>query len=164
MSRSGAGTQAKLTELSKPTFFVSLASSAGNEQTHNARHLKRSEAAVAPTSKVSSARLPESVGPLLADPRVRWGVSERPPHTAVRTYWTGAWTRFRPSRVSRSPVRPADMQSPSRLDEDGTHVEHCLVFAYQGPGCLGHRGPGRAWADYSRRRLRGGRRALGRPS
>ncbi|MFB8182459.1 glycosyltransferase [Streptomyces sp. NPDC055966] len=41
MSRSGAGTQAKLTELSKPTFFVSLASSAGNEQTHNARHLKR---------------------------------------------------------------------------------------------------------------------------
>ncbi|MEU5281077.1 UDP-N-acetylglucosamine--N-acetylmuramyl-(pentapeptide) pyrophosphoryl-undecaprenol N-acetylglucosamine transferase [Streptomyces asoensis] len=48
MSRSGAGTLAELTALGKPAVFVPLASSTGNEQAHNARHLQEAGAAVAP--------------------------------------------------------------------------------------------------------------------
>lgn len=77
VSRSGAGTLAELTALGKPAVFVPLASSAGNEQVHNARHLEQAGAAVALTGEVTAARLQEAVGPLLADAQVRWGMAER---------------------------------------------------------------------------------------
>jgi UDP-N-acetylglucosamine--N-acetylmuramyl-(pentapeptide) pyrophosphoryl-undecaprenol N-acetylglucosamine transferase len=47
ISRSGAGTIAELTALGKPAAFVPLATSAGNEHVHNARHLADARAAVA---------------------------------------------------------------------------------------------------------------------
>ncbi|MEV6738639.1 UDP-N-acetylglucosamine--N-acetylmuramyl-(pentapeptide) pyrophosphoryl-undecaprenol N-acetylglucosamine transferase [Streptomyces sp. NPDC051104] len=77
VSRSGAGTLAELTALGKPAVFVPLASSAGNEQVHNARHLQEAGAAVALTGEVTAARLQEAVSPLLADAQVRWGMAER---------------------------------------------------------------------------------------
>ncbi|MEV6833457.1 UDP-N-acetylglucosamine--N-acetylmuramyl-(pentapeptide) pyrophosphoryl-undecaprenol N-acetylglucosamine transferase [Streptomyces sp. NPDC051133] len=77
VSRSGAGTLAELTALGKPAVFVPLASSAGNEQVHNARHLEQAGAAVALTGEVTTARLQTAVGPLLADAQVRWGMAER---------------------------------------------------------------------------------------
>nr|BFD88473.1 undecaprenyldiphospho-muramoylpentapeptide beta-N-acetylglucosaminyltransferase [Streptomyces sp. Xyl84] len=77
VSRSGAGTLAELTALGKPAVFVPLASSAGNEQVHNARHLEEAGAAVALTGEVTAARLQEAVGPLLADADLRWGMAER---------------------------------------------------------------------------------------
>ncbi|MYQ96680.1 UDP-N-acetylglucosamine--N-acetylmuramyl-(pentapeptide) pyrophosphoryl-undecaprenol N-acetylglucosamine transferase [Streptomyces sp. SID4946] len=77
VSRSGAGTLAELTALGKPAVFVPLASSAGNEQVHNARHLEQAGAAVALTGEVTAAQLRTAVGPLLADVRLRWGMAER---------------------------------------------------------------------------------------
>ncbi|MFB7595783.1 glycosyltransferase [Streptomyces sp. NPDC056160] len=77
VSRSGAGTLAELTALGKPAVFVPLASSAGNEQVHNARHLEQAGAAVALTGEVTAARLQETVGPLLADAQLRSGMAER---------------------------------------------------------------------------------------
>ncbi|MFJ2170585.1 UDP-N-acetylglucosamine--N-acetylmuramyl-(pentapeptide) pyrophosphoryl-undecaprenol N-acetylglucosamine transferase [Streptomyces griseofuscus] len=77
VSRSGAGTLAELTALGKPAVFVPLASSAGNEQVHNARHLEQAGAAVALTGEVTAAQLRTAVGPLLADARLRWGMAER---------------------------------------------------------------------------------------
>lgn len=77
VSRSGAGTLAELTALGKPAVFVPLASSAGNEQLHNARHLEQAGAAVALTGEATAAQLQEAVGPLLADPQVRSGMAER---------------------------------------------------------------------------------------
>lgn len=77
VSRSGAGTLAELTALGKPAVFVPLASSAGNEQVHNARHLEQAGAAVALTGEVTAARLQTAVGPLLADTHVRSGMAER---------------------------------------------------------------------------------------
>ncbi|MEU0859856.1 UDP-N-acetylglucosamine--N-acetylmuramyl-(pentapeptide) pyrophosphoryl-undecaprenol N-acetylglucosamine transferase [Streptomyces griseofuscus] len=77
VSRSGAGTLAELTALGKPAVFVPLASSAGNEQVHNARHLEEAGAAVALTGEVSAARLRTAVGPLLADADVRRRMAER---------------------------------------------------------------------------------------
>ncbi|MGC9542809.1 glycosyltransferase [Streptomyces sp. UG1] len=47
VSRSGAGTLAELTVLGKAAVFIPLATSAGNEQAHNARHLHDAGAAVA---------------------------------------------------------------------------------------------------------------------
>ncbi|AJC61977.1 UDP-N-acetylglucosamine--N-acetylmuramyl-(pentapeptide) pyrophosphoryl-undecaprenol N-acetylglucosamine transferase [Streptomyces sp. 769] len=76
VSRSGAGTLAELTALGKPAVFVPLASSAGNEQAHNARHLEEAGAAVALTGDVTAARLREALGPLLADPARRAGMAE----------------------------------------------------------------------------------------
>jgi UDP-N-acetylglucosamine--N-acetylmuramyl-(pentapeptide) pyrophosphoryl-undecaprenol N-acetylglucosamine transferase len=47
VSRSGAGTIAELTALGKPSVLIPLATSAGNEQEHNALHLQEAGAAVA---------------------------------------------------------------------------------------------------------------------
>lgn len=77
VSRSGAGTLAELTALGKPALFVPLASSAGNEQAHNARHLEEAGAAVALLGDVTADRLRDAVGPLLADPVRREAMAER---------------------------------------------------------------------------------------
>ncbi len=71
LSRSGAGTLAELTALGKPAVFIPLASSAGNEQAHNARHLEEAGAAVAIVGEVTADRLRSAVGPLLTDPERR---------------------------------------------------------------------------------------------
>ncbi|MFF5505862.1 glycosyltransferase [Streptomyces roseolus] len=77
VSRSGAGTLAELTALGKPAVFVPLATSAGNEQAHNARHLEEAGAAVALLGEVSADRLMDAVGPLLADPARREAMARR---------------------------------------------------------------------------------------
>lgn len=77
ISRSGAGTLAELTALGKPAVFVPLASSAGNEQAHNARHLADAGAAVALLGDVTADTLREAAGPLLTDPALRAAMAER---------------------------------------------------------------------------------------
>ncbi|MFD8592313.1 glycosyltransferase [Streptomyces sp. NPDC059637] len=77
VSRSGAGTLTELTALGKPAVFIPLASSAGNEQAHNARHLEESGAAVALLGEVTADMLRDSVGPLLTDPARRAAMAER---------------------------------------------------------------------------------------
>ncbi|WEO92756.1 UDP-N-acetylglucosamine--N-acetylmuramyl-(pentapeptide) pyrophosphoryl-undecaprenol N-acetylglucosamine transferase [Streptomyces sp. FXJ1.172] len=77
VSRSGAGTLAELTALGKPAVFVPLASSAGNEQVHNARHLEEAGAAIALTGEVTPGQLQTAVGPLLADAPLRQAMAER---------------------------------------------------------------------------------------
>jgi UDP-N-acetylglucosamine--N-acetylmuramyl-(pentapeptide) pyrophosphoryl-undecaprenol N-acetylglucosamine transferase len=77
ISRSGAGTLAELTALGKPAIFIPLASSAGNEQAHNARHLEASGAAVALLGKVAADALCGAAGPLLTDPARRAAMAER---------------------------------------------------------------------------------------
>ncbi|MFJ1695706.1 UDP-N-acetylglucosamine--N-acetylmuramyl-(pentapeptide) pyrophosphoryl-undecaprenol N-acetylglucosamine transferase [Streptomyces sp. NPDC088252] len=77
VSRSGAGTLAELTALGKPAVFIPLASSAGNEQAHNARHLEEAGAAVALIGEVTAASLRDAVGPLLTDPMRRDAMAEQ---------------------------------------------------------------------------------------
>lgn len=77
VSRSGAGTLAELTALGKPAVFVPLATSAGNEQAHNARHLADAGAAVALLGEVTGRSLAEAVGPLLTDPAGRTAMAAR---------------------------------------------------------------------------------------
>ncbi|MFI8320584.1 UDP-N-acetylglucosamine--N-acetylmuramyl-(pentapeptide) pyrophosphoryl-undecaprenol N-acetylglucosamine transferase [Streptomyces sp. NPDC085529] len=77
VSRSGAGTLAELTALGKPAVFVPLATSAGDEQAHNARHLEQSGAAVALLGEVTADRLRDAVGPLLTDPGRRESMARR---------------------------------------------------------------------------------------
>ncbi|MFJ1812332.1 MULTISPECIES: UDP-N-acetylglucosamine--N-acetylmuramyl-(pentapeptide) pyrophosphoryl-undecaprenol N-acetylglucosamine transferase [unclassified Streptomyces] len=77
ISRSGAGTLAELTALGKPAVFVPLASAAGNEQAHNARHLQEAGAAVALEGEVTGARVRDALGPLLADAHLRQAMAER---------------------------------------------------------------------------------------
>lgn len=77
ISRSGAETLAELTALGKPAVFVPLASAAGNEQAHNARHLQEAGAAVALEGEVTGARVREALGPLLADAHLRQAMAER---------------------------------------------------------------------------------------
>ncbi|MFF1918007.1 glycosyltransferase [Streptomyces sp. NPDC058239] len=77
VSRSGAGTLAELTALGKPAVFIPLATSAGNEQSHNARHLEEAGAAVALLGDVSADRLKDATGPLLTDPVRRVAMAER---------------------------------------------------------------------------------------
>jgi UDP-N-acetylglucosamine--N-acetylmuramyl-(pentapeptide) pyrophosphoryl-undecaprenol N-acetylglucosamine transferase len=77
ISRSGAGTIAELTALGKAAVLIPLASAAGNEQNHNARHLQEAGAAVALVDEVSSERLREAVEPLLADPSRRAAMADR---------------------------------------------------------------------------------------
>ncbi|WP_436772541.1 UDP-N-acetylglucosamine--N-acetylmuramyl-(pentapeptide) pyrophosphoryl-undecaprenol N-acetylglucosamine transferase [Yinghuangia sp. YIM S09857] len=77
VSRSGAGTIAELTALGKTAVFVPLASSAGNEQAHNARHLADGGAAVALLGDVSAEALRDALAPLLADEQARRGMAER---------------------------------------------------------------------------------------
>ncbi|MFE2769407.1 glycosyltransferase [Streptomyces albidoflavus] len=72
ISRSGAGTLAELTALGKPAVFVPLASSAGNEQAHNARHLRDAGAALTLEGEAATPEgLREAVEPLLTDPAQR---------------------------------------------------------------------------------------------
>ncbi|MBY8880863.1 UDP-N-acetylglucosamine--N-acetylmuramyl-(pentapeptide) pyrophosphoryl-undecaprenol N-acetylglucosamine transferase [Actinacidiphila acidipaludis] len=77
ISRSGAGTLAELTALGKPAVFVPLATSAGNEQTHNARHLEEAGAAVALVGDPTPETLVQAAGPLLNDPARRAAMAER---------------------------------------------------------------------------------------
>ncbi|WP_333770699.1 UDP-N-acetylglucosamine--N-acetylmuramyl-(pentapeptide) pyrophosphoryl-undecaprenol N-acetylglucosamine transferase [Streptomyces sp. IBSBF 2435] len=77
ISRSGAGTLAELTALGKPAIFVPLASSAGNEQAHNARHLEESGAAVALLGEVTADTLRAAADPLLSDPARRAAMAQR---------------------------------------------------------------------------------------
>ncbi|MFF3968078.1 glycosyltransferase [Streptomyces griseorubiginosus] len=77
ISRSGAGTLAELTALGKAAMFIPLATSAGNEQAHNARHLQEAGAAVALEGEVSGERMRETLGPLLADAHLRQAMAER---------------------------------------------------------------------------------------
>ncbi|WP_051723449.1 glycosyltransferase [Streptomyces albus] len=67
VSRSGAGTLAELTALGKAAVLIPLASSAGGEQAHNARHLAEAGAAVALLGEVSAQGLQGALGPLLAN-------------------------------------------------------------------------------------------------
>lgn len=76
ISRSGAGTIAELTALGKAAVFIPLASSAGDEQRHNARHLQEAGAARALLDEVSPERLREKLEPLLADSERRAAVAE----------------------------------------------------------------------------------------
>ncbi|MFF5446403.1 glycosyltransferase [Streptomyces sp. NPDC012888] len=77
VSRSGAGTLAELTALGKPAVFVPLATSAGNEQAHNARHLADAGAAVALLGEVTGQTLWDAVGPLLTDTARRAEMAQR---------------------------------------------------------------------------------------
>ncbi|MFF3976958.1 glycosyltransferase [Streptomyces sp. NPDC001828] len=77
ISRSGAGTIAELTALGKAAVFVPLATSAGNEQAHNAQHLEQAGAAIALLGEVTVDRLREAVSPLLTNPQTRGAMAER---------------------------------------------------------------------------------------
>ncbi|MFG2823388.1 glycosyltransferase [Kitasatospora sp. NPDC048365] len=77
VSRSGAGTVAELTALGKASVLVPLASSAGNEQAHNAQHLQSAGAAAALLGEVTAGHLAEAVAPLLADPARRADMAYR---------------------------------------------------------------------------------------
>ncbi len=72
IARSGAGTISELTALGKPSILVPLASSAGNEQEHNALHLQQAGAAVALTGdRANAPTLRAALEPLLYDPQQR---------------------------------------------------------------------------------------------
>lgn len=77
ISRSGAGTIAELTALGKAAVFVPLATSAGDEQAHNARHLQDAGAAVALTGDPTPDTLRDALAPLLADPAHRAAMAAR---------------------------------------------------------------------------------------
>ncbi|GAA4010066.1 hypothetical protein GCM10022247_35270 [Allokutzneria multivorans] len=71
ISRSGAGTIAEITALGKASVFIPLASSAGNEQAHNALHLQDTGAAIGLTGSPTPQDLQAAVAPLLGDPARR---------------------------------------------------------------------------------------------
>ncbi|MBK6013800.1 UDP-N-acetylglucosamine--N-acetylmuramyl-(pentapeptide) pyrophosphoryl-undecaprenol N-acetylglucosamine transferase [Streptomyces sp. MBT53] len=78
ISRSGAGTIAELTALGKPCVLIPLATSAGNEQEHNALHLQRAGAAVALVKEAVTAEgLRAAVSPILSSPKSREQMAER---------------------------------------------------------------------------------------
>ncbi|WP_405008922.1 UDP-N-acetylglucosamine--N-acetylmuramyl-(pentapeptide) pyrophosphoryl-undecaprenol N-acetylglucosamine transferase [Kitasatospora sp. NBC_01539] len=77
VSRSGAGTIAELTALGKASVLIPLASSAGDEQAHNASHLQQAGAAVALLGDVTADTLREALAPLLADPARRADTAHR---------------------------------------------------------------------------------------
>ncbi|KAB8167773.1 UDP-N-acetylglucosamine--N-acetylmuramyl-(pentapeptide) pyrophosphoryl-undecaprenol N-acetylglucosamine transferase [Streptomyces sp. 3MP-14] len=81
VSRSGAGTIAELTALGKAAVLVPLATSAGNEQAHNARHLQQAGAAVALTDEPTPDTLRAALTPLLTDPARRTAMA-----AAARTH------------------------------------------------------------------------------
>ncbi|MFK4106988.1 hypothetical protein ACI2L1_44535 [Streptomyces sp. NPDC019531] len=113
----------------KAAVFIPLATSAGNEQAHNARHLQETGAAVALEGEVSAQRMRDALGPLLADAHLRQAMAElarahgRPDaahpqvpgsaalddlHTrlnAMQASSHGAWTSS-PSRYRRSFTGP----------------------------------------------------------
>jgi len=72
ISRSGAGTIAELTALGKPSVLIPLATSAGNEQEHNALHLQQTGAAVALIGEAVTAEgLRAAISPILSSPECR---------------------------------------------------------------------------------------------
>ncbi|NEA60779.1 hypothetical protein G3I60_43115 [Streptomyces sp. SID13666] len=77
ISRSGAGTIAELTALGKAAVFIPLATSAGDEQAHNARHLQEAGAAIALLGDATPDTLQAAIEPLLADPDRRTAMAER---------------------------------------------------------------------------------------
>ncbi|MFE0459281.1 glycosyltransferase [Kitasatospora sp. NPDC058965] len=77
ISRSGAGTIAELTALGKASVLIPLATSAGNEQEHNARHLVGAGAAAALLGQATPAALREALAPLLADPASRAAMAQQ---------------------------------------------------------------------------------------
>jgi UDP-N-acetylglucosamine--N-acetylmuramyl-(pentapeptide) pyrophosphoryl-undecaprenol N-acetylglucosamine transferase len=77
ISRSGAGTIAELTALGKASVLVPLASSAANEQVHNAENLAAAGAAIALVGEVSVETLTAALTPLLADAGRREEIARR---------------------------------------------------------------------------------------
>jgi UDP-N-acetylglucosamine--N-acetylmuramyl-(pentapeptide) pyrophosphoryl-undecaprenol N-acetylglucosamine transferase len=78
ISRSGAGTIAELTALGKPSVLIPLATSAGNEQEHNALHLQDAGAAVALLKEaVTPDGLRHAVALILTSPERRRQMAER---------------------------------------------------------------------------------------
>lgn len=77
ISRSGAGTIAELTALGKAAVLIPLASSAGDEQAHNARHLHEAGAAIALLGETTGQTLGSALEPLLRDPALRAGIAAR---------------------------------------------------------------------------------------
>ncbi|WP_457030817.1 UDP-N-acetylglucosamine--N-acetylmuramyl-(pentapeptide) pyrophosphoryl-undecaprenol N-acetylglucosamine transferase [Kitasatospora sp. P5_F3] len=77
ISRSGAGTIAELTALGKAAVFIPLATSAGNEQAHNATHLQEAGAGIALLGEVTPGGLQLALAPLLADPALRAAMASR---------------------------------------------------------------------------------------
>ncbi|WP_433178375.1 UDP-N-acetylglucosamine--N-acetylmuramyl-(pentapeptide) pyrophosphoryl-undecaprenol N-acetylglucosamine transferase [Actinoallomurus sp. CA-150999] len=77
ISRSGAGTIAEVTALGKASVLIPLASSAGDEQAHNARHLEEVGAAVALVGEPTPEDLGAAMEPLLTDPARRTTMAQR---------------------------------------------------------------------------------------
>jgi UDP-N-acetylglucosamine--N-acetylmuramyl-(pentapeptide) pyrophosphoryl-undecaprenol N-acetylglucosamine transferase len=78
VSRSGAGTVAELTALGKPPVLIPPATSADNEQEHNALHLQLAGAAVALLKEaVTPDGLRSAVAPVLASPEQRRQMAEQ---------------------------------------------------------------------------------------
>jgi UDP-N-acetylglucosamine--N-acetylmuramyl-(pentapeptide) pyrophosphoryl-undecaprenol N-acetylglucosamine transferase len=77
VSRSGAGTIAEITALGKAAVLIPLATSAGNEQAHNAAHLQQAGAAVALLGEVTPQALREAITPLLTDGQRRDDVARQ---------------------------------------------------------------------------------------
>ncbi|MEV0445340.1 UDP-N-acetylglucosamine--N-acetylmuramyl-(pentapeptide) pyrophosphoryl-undecaprenol N-acetylglucosamine transferase [Streptomyces spectabilis] len=72
IARSGAGTIAELTALGKPSILIPLATSAGNEQEHNALYLQQAGAATALTKDHATApELQHALEPILTRPEQR---------------------------------------------------------------------------------------------
>ncbi|GGU92885.1 hypothetical protein GCM10010502_53050 [Kitasatospora aureofaciens] len=108
ISRSGAGTLAELTALGRAAVFIPLATSAGNEQEHNARHLADAGAAVALLGRPAPDTLQDAIGPLLTDPARRADI-------ARRAAGHGPAGRRRPSR-GRVAVGSGPLDEPSARD------------------------------------------------
>ncbi|SHG72756.1 UDP-N-acetylglucosamine-N-acetylmuramylpentapeptide N-acetylglucosamine transferase [Streptoalloteichus hindustanus] len=77
ISRSGAGTIAELTALGKPAVLVPLATSAGDEQRHNARQLHVAGAAIALLDGATPSSLRDALAPLLIDSQRRAEMATR---------------------------------------------------------------------------------------
>lgn len=127
VSRSGAGTLAELTALGKPSVLVPLASSAGNEQVHNAQHLADAGAAVALVHTVTPDTLSGAVAPLLADPARRAAMAEAArahgrPDAAERLV-DALLAAARPAPESEEPVLAEEpVAAPPRPTEKPTPV------------------------------------------
>ncbi|MFI6440157.1 UDP-N-acetylglucosamine--N-acetylmuramyl-(pentapeptide) pyrophosphoryl-undecaprenol N-acetylglucosamine transferase [Streptomyces sp. NPDC050759] len=91
VSRSGAGTLAELTALGKAAVFIPLATSAGNEQVHNARHLQEAGAPVTLECDVTAQRCGTCWARSLPMPTCGRRRRSGPGHRAVRRRPTGSW-------------------------------------------------------------------------
>jgi UDP-N-acetylglucosamine--N-acetylmuramyl-(pentapeptide) pyrophosphoryl-undecaprenol N-acetylglucosamine transferase len=111
ISRSGAGTLAEITVLGKASVLIPLASAAGDEQRHNARHLADLGAAVALLGRATPDALRGALEPLLADPalRARIAASARAhgkPDAAERLADTVLSVAGRETKVPTTEARP----------------------------------------------------------